>query len=118
MFKMNKSKTAEPNETLAKMADTFFGRLKACLLLQTKYKEVFRNLRDALGGSHALASFPSMSSSSELNTSLKEAQVSTRKPVTHRRNESMKPNGDTYSEATILLQYSDIPKYSNLLYKN
>ena len=43
-------------------AESFLYRLKMCLLVQTKYKEAFRNLRDALGGTHALSSFPSVSS--------------------------------------------------------
>ncbi|XP_071954985.1 uncharacterized protein [Antedon mediterranea] len=42
--------------------DTLFGRLKACLNLYNAYKEMVRNLRDSLGGAHALTHFPSISS--------------------------------------------------------
>jgi hypothetical protein len=39
------------------MNDTFLNRLKACLIVQAKYKEAVRNLRDSLGGNQALNGF-------------------------------------------------------------
>ncbi|CAF5069397.1 unnamed protein product, partial [Rotaria sp. Silwood1] len=36
--------------------ESTFQRLKNCLLLQASYKEIFRTLRDALGGSQMLTS--------------------------------------------------------------
>lgn len=38
------------------MNESTFQRLKNCLLLQASYKEVFRILREALGGAQLLAS--------------------------------------------------------------
>lgn len=55
--------------------DSLFNRLRACLIAQAKYKEAFRNLRDALGGSQVLSSFPSMNSfhnTSDLSANLKD----------------------------------------------
>lgn len=49
-------------QELASNSDKFYQRLKTCLMVQAKYKEAFRNLRDALGGTQALQSFPSISS--------------------------------------------------------
>jgi hypothetical protein len=42
-------------------SDLFFSRLKLCLVLQEKYKEMFYNLRDGLGGNQSLSHFPSIS---------------------------------------------------------
>ena len=55
--------------------DGLFNRLRSCLTAQSKYKEAFRNLRDSLGGSQVLSSFPSMNSfhlNSELSASQKD----------------------------------------------
>lgn len=79
-LKEAKTKSSEITDLLFKNSDHFFGRLKSCLLLQSKYKESFRNLRDALGGNQALSGFQSSSSSvlnSELSINLKDFQFST-----------------------------------------
>jgi hypothetical protein len=55
------------NEMVLKNSESFFCRLKSCLIVQAKYKESFRNLRDSLGGNQALSSFPSISSSVQNN---------------------------------------------------
>ena len=100
----NKIKSNDQSDSILKINDSYFGRLKICLLLQSKYKEAFRNLRDALGGNQALSGFPSISSSlpnSELNISSKDLQTSTtlssKKTMLHnlnRRHESMKTSGN------------------------
>ena len=58
-------KGSVPLESNATNENTF-QRLKNCLLLQASYKETFRLLRDALGGSQMLTStaFSATSSSS------------------------------------------------------
>jgi hypothetical protein len=52
---------SKDNET-GEAVETFYSRLKTCLYVQQKYKDAFRNLRDSLGGSLSLSSFPSVSS--------------------------------------------------------
>ena len=52
------------------MEDSLFTRLRSCILTQVKYKEAFRNLREALGGSQVLSSFPSMNSFNNTNTNI------------------------------------------------
>jgi hypothetical protein len=44
--------------------DSFINRLKSCLIVQAKYKEAFRALRDSLGGNQALNGFQVNSTSS------------------------------------------------------
>ena len=39
---------------------SLFIRLRTCLAVQAKFKELFRNLRDSLGGNQALSGFPSV----------------------------------------------------------
>lgn len=65
----NKTKSIDLNELLNKTGESLFIRLKSCLIVQSKYKEAFRNLRDSLGGSQTLSSFPSISSSVQMNSS-------------------------------------------------
>ncbi|XP_071801693.1 uncharacterized protein [Asterias amurensis] len=42
--------------------ETLIGRLKACLHLNSVYRDTIRTLRDSLGGAHTLMQFPSISS--------------------------------------------------------
>lgn len=76
---MTKSRQSENHElNLIGLEDSLFNRLRSCLLTQTKYKEAFRNLREALGGSQVLSSFPSMNSfhnNSDLNASQKDTNA-------------------------------------------
>lgn len=55
------------------MEDSLFIRLRSCILTQVKYKEAFRNLREALGGSQVLSSFPSMNSFNNTNIDLNQS---------------------------------------------
>lgn len=42
--------------------DSLFGKLKACLSLQSTYRDALRSLRDSLGTAPNLSHFPSFSS--------------------------------------------------------
>ena len=61
---------------MASSHETFYQRLRNCLTVQAKYKEAFRNLRDALGGSQALQSFP------QINASVSSMQNASSRPPT------------------------------------
>lgn len=86
---------------MSRINETLFGRLKSCILLQVKYKEAFRNLRDALGGNQALSNFPSVSSAlnPDLNNNMSSqdtqstSTINYSKKIGNRRNESMRING-------------------------
>lgn len=101
LLKLSKSKPADLNESMSRINETLFGRLKSCILLQVKYKEVFRNLRDALGGNQALSNFPSVSSAlnPDLNNNMSSqdtqssSTINYSKKIGNRRNESMRING-------------------------
>jgi hypothetical protein len=59
----NKNNSSLLNESrIQPFNETFIGRLRICLFIQAKYKEIFRQLRDSLGGIQALSRYPSMSS--------------------------------------------------------
>ena len=101
LLKLSKSKPADLNESMSRINETLFGRLKSCILLQVKYKEAFRNLRDALGGNQALSNFPSVSSAlnPDLNNNMSSqdtqssSTINYSKKIGNRRNESMRING-------------------------
>ncbi|XP_067674368.1 uncharacterized protein [Haliotis asinina] len=47
---------------------TLFGRLRACLMLQSFYREAFRSLRDSLGTTNNLSHFSSVSSFAQVTS--------------------------------------------------
>ncbi|CAF3501846.1 unnamed protein product, partial [Rotaria sp. Silwood2] len=69
------SKGSIPLETNS-INESTFQRLKNCLLLQSSYKEIFRALRDALGGTQMLTAtaFSAASSSTLSGTTLVEKE--------------------------------------------
>lgn len=77
--------TKEPEITL-QTTEGLFSRLKTCLLVQSKYKEYFKNLRDGLGGNQALSSFPSASSVYNSEQSSLREKKSTILPVRRSNN--------------------------------
>ena len=108
------SKSAKLTDSIESTAsslanDTLFNRLKSCLIVQMKYKEAFRTLRDALGGNQTLSSFPSVSSfqvnSDNTSNNLKDSiNTSSNKKST---SSSQKPNGEIRSHG-ILMSEEDI----------
>ncbi len=58
----NRLKTKAETTTHEVKDDTLLNRLKACLMLQSVYRDALRSLRDALGASQNLSHFTSLSS--------------------------------------------------------
>jgi hypothetical protein len=90
--------------------DTLFNRLKSCLIVQMKYKDAFRALRDALGGNQALSSFPSVSSfqvNSDNTSNLKDSLNTSLNKKSINSNLSQKANGEIRSHG-ILMSEEDI----------
>lgn len=92
--------------------DTFYQRLKNCLMVQIKYKEAFRNLRDALGGSQALQSFP------QINASVSSMQTTDASSALRKRRSTVfasatpslqndKPHGILMSEEQVIFENID-----------
>ena len=75
--------------------------------MQTKYKEAFRNLRDALGGNQALSSFPSVSSlqASDNSIAIKDAN---RKAHSTRKFNSEKGHGILMSDEDVIFNHMDM----------
>jgi len=75
--------------------------------VQTKYKEAFRNLRDALGGNQALSSFPSVSSmqASDNSIAIKDAN---RKTHSTRRFNTDKGHGILMSDEDVIFNHLDM----------
>jgi hypothetical protein len=88
-----------------------YARLKNCLYVQAKYKEAFRNLRDGLGGTQALASFPSVSSlhtSDQSSLKDKDSAPPKSKQTAYRRtNNDSKNHGILMSEEDIIFSHID-----------
>jgi hypothetical protein len=101
-------KDAKDIEQSVQTPEGLFARLKTCLQVQARYKEAFRALRDGLGGSQALSSFPSVSSLHTSDQSSTKETTSHRKASTFRRstNES-KNHGILMSEEDVIFSHID-----------
>lgn len=80
--------------------------------VQVKYKEIFRQLRDSLGGNQALSSFPSvssvlMSSDHQSTSSQKEVPINKKSQTSNRKNESSKNHGILMSEEDVIFGHID-----------
>ena len=99
------------NELNQLQPDNFLNRLRSCLIVQAKYKEAFRNLRDALGGSQALSSFPSVSSVQASEHSLSQTDLKKKHSISLRRigaeSSSSKSHGILMSEEEIIFAHMD-----------
>ena len=88
-----------------------YARLKNCLYVQAKYKEAFRNLRDGLGGTQALSSFPSVSSlhtSDQSSLKDKDSAPPKSKQTAYRRtNNDSKNHGILMSEEDVIFSHID-----------
>lgn len=97
-------------ESIMANSESFYQRLKTCLLVQTKYKEAFRNLRDNLGGVQALSSFPSISSVQENQSSSRLNKTSSiqgnRRSFVGSSNEN-KSHGILMSEEDVIFENVD-----------
>lgn len=82
-----------------------------CLYVQSKYKEAFRNLRDGLGGTQALSSFPSVSSlhtSDQSSFKEKDSAPPKSKQTAYRRtNNDSKNHGILMSEEDVIFGHMD-----------
>ena len=107
---MPKGKTGEE---ISQNAENLFNRLRLCIVVQVKYKETFRQLRDSLGGNQALSSFPSVSSvlmSSDHQSTSSQKDQSVKKSVNSNRKtaaESSKSHGILMSEEDIIFGHID-----------
>jgi hypothetical protein len=90
--------------------DSFLNRLKICLMVQVKYKEAFRNLRDALGGTQALSSFPSISSVQ--NVEQQQSSTNIARKFANRRNTLLsadnRSHGILMSEEDVIFEHIDV----------
>jgi hypothetical protein len=86
--------------------------MRSCIYVQVKYKEIFRQLRDSLGGNQALSSFPSvssvlMSSEHQSTSSQKDQPMNKKSQTSNRKNESSKNHGILMSEEDIIFGHID-----------
>lgn len=112
----SRSNLLDLNESILRNSESLFSRFKSCLIVQAKYKEAFRNLRDALGGNQALSSFPSVSSVhiSDNSISAREQSVMLKKNNSSMNmnrkggNESTRHSGILMSEEDIIFGHLDL----------
>lgn len=100
--------SAKEAEATYQNAEGLFVRLKMCLHVQQKYKEAFRNLRDGLGGSQTLSSFPSVSSfqTSDQSSAKPESNRKTVSTLKRSQNDT-KNHGILMSEEDVIFQHID-----------
>ena len=101
-IKDNAKDTEQPT-----VSEGLFTRLKTCLMVQAKYKDVFRILRDGLGGSQALSSFPSVSSLQTSDQSSVKETARNKTQSTHRRTNESKNHGILMSEEDVIFGHID-----------
>ena len=104
------ARDAKESDQSVQVPEGLFVRLKNCLLVQAKFKEAFRHLRDGLGGTQALSSFPSVSSlQASDQSSIKETTTNSKSKVSTLRrtqNES-KNHGILMSEEDVIFNHLD-----------